>query len=118
VLLVEVDVAGRETLRQMLEHEGVLVTEASSAEQAIGLARSLPFNAVITNLSLGEGVRDGRWLLHRLRSIPRIPPVPVIAVTDQAGHPAAGFFAVLMKPLDAREFAAVVRGAGGALFPL
>jgi CheY-like chemotaxis protein len=111
VLVIDADDTSRETLRQMLEHEGLIVTEATSAEHALALAATGTFGAVITDLSLGDRVRDGLWLLHRLRSIPTIPHVPVIAIKDGAGRTPDGFLGVLIKPLDARQVAAVVRDA-------
>jgi DNA-binding response OmpR family regulator len=57
LLLVEDDASNRLTLSVLLEDLGFEVTEAETYEQAEGLLRAQPFDAVI--LDRGLGTRDG-----------------------------------------------------------
>jgi CheY-like chemotaxis protein len=118
VLVVEDHEDSRDVLRQMLEHIGIRVAEASSAEQALALADAATFDAVITDVSLSTGARDGIWLLKRLKTHPRNAHAPVIAVTGrkerQTELAGRGFFVVMMKPVDVHQLTAVIKGAVGS----
>jgi CheY-like chemotaxis protein len=117
VLVVEDHDDSRDLLRQMLEHGGLRVSEASTAEQAVALADATTFDAVITDVSLTSGTRDGIWLLKRLQAHPRNSHAPVIAVTGrkerQMELSGRGFFTVMMKPIEILQLGAVIRGAMG-----
>ena len=73
---------------------------------------TMRFDVVITDITLSGSARDGVWLLERLQRAGS--PSPVIAMT---GHKEReddlvrmGFAAVLIKPLDALNLAAIVQG--------
>ena len=99
-------------LRQILEYSGLGVSESATAEDALTMASATRFDVVITDISLGGGVRDGVWLMQRLQRT--APSMPVVAMT---GHKERydelmrlGFAAVLIKPIDALNLAAIVQG--------
>ena len=80
------------------------------------MASATRFGVVITDISLGGGVRDGVWLMQRLQRT--APPMPVVAMT---GHKERydelmrlGFAAVLIKPIDALNLAAIVQACCAA----
>jgi CheY-like chemotaxis protein len=112
VLIVEDHEDSRDMLRQILEYSGLHVSEAATADDALALATATRFDVVITDISLGGGIRDGVWLTQRLQRT--AAPIPVVAMT---GHKERqdelrrlGFAAVLIKPIDALNLAAIVQG--------
>ena len=112
VLVVEDHDDSRDMLRQILEYSGLRVSESATADDALSMADATRFDVVITDISLSGGVRDGVWLTQRLHRV--APTIPVVAMT---GHKERqdelmrlGFAAVLIKPIDALNLAAVVQG--------
>src|SRR5688500_1346842 len=79
VLIVEDDVDSRQLLRQLLEHEGALVSTAAHAFEALErLQASVPDVALV---DLRMPVLDGIELVTELRRSPRVAHVAIIAVT-------------------------------------
>jgi CheY-like chemotaxis protein len=100
VLIVEDHEDSRARMQQLLEHGGMVVRAVASADEALAVARSETLAIVLTDVSLGGGVRDGVWLLNRLRQA--APALAVIAVTAQKERADElldmGFAAVVVKP--------------------
>jgi CheY-like chemotaxis protein len=77
ILLVDDDEACRKFLALGLEQEGMIVTQAPSAEDAIKILQSSYFDAVATDVNLPE--MDGVALLRFIRE--DIGKIPVILIT-------------------------------------
>jgi two-component system CheB/CheR fusion protein len=112
-LVVDDDQQAVDTLRQLLELEGVQVQAASSGAQALQLAQAQRFNFVISDIAMPE--MDGHQLVERLKQLPGWGEVPVIALTGM-GRPvdarraiAAGFAAHLKKPLTLQRLLETLR---------
>ena len=110
-LVVEDHEDSRDMMRQLLEHAGMVVTAVASADDALRVARGQTLAIVLTDLSLGNSVRDGVWLLHRLRRAFR--DLPIVAVTGRKERADElldmGFAAVLVKPTIADDLIATIR---------
>jgi DNA-binding response OmpR family regulator len=113
VLLVEDHQDSREMMQQLLEHAGMTVKAVTSAEEALAVALTETLTIVLTDVSLGGGVRDGVWLLNRLRLTS--PHLPVIAVTGRRERVdellEMGFAAVSVKPSEVDSLLAIIRDA-------
>lgn len=103
VLVVDDDAGSADTLRLLLETEGMRVVQATSGTDALVHARQVPFDVVITDIVMPN--MDGRQVLDALRADKRTRGLPVIAVTGvvrQGGNKwldEAGFTAHLHKPV-------------------
>src|SRR5207244_4344631 len=103
ILLVDDDPASVDTMRRLLEHEGMKVTQASTPAEALAQAKQAGFDVILTEIAMPQ--MDGHALVEALRRQSRSAGVPVIAVTG-LGRPAdvkraldAGFQAHLTKPV-------------------
>lgn len=118
VLLVEDDDAVRLLTRQLLEHFGYAVVDASSAARALELYASAdpPFRLLITDVSMPE--IDGIELVRRLRAIsPSIRALFFTGYSEELNRRPADLrsIPVLAKPFSAEALAAAVREAIGPL---
>jgi CheY-like chemotaxis protein len=102
VLLVEDDPQTREGYAEFLECAGFTVSQAATAEQALGQALERPPDAVVTDIALPG--RDGFALASALRRQPRTHQIPIVAMTaywatdlHDRGR-ASGITAILSKP--------------------
>jgi CheY-like chemotaxis protein len=92
----------------LLTHAGYEVSTASSAGDAISLAREHHFDVVISDI--GMPVMNGYELARALRSLPGYETVPMVAVTgysmfdDRSRSLTAGFNEHVTKPIDPRAF--------------
>jgi two-component system CheB/CheR fusion protein len=104
VLVVEDNPDMLESLRLLLELQGVKVTPASSAAAALQAAAEKDFDLLVSDIAMPE--MDGLQLIAELRRRPRSAHWPAIAVTGFAGAAdgqrarAAGFDAHVGKPLS------------------
>ena len=122
VLLVDDDHASVETLRHLLEGEGMGVEHAASGPEALEKARRHRFDVVLTDIAMPN--MDGHALLRALREDGRYEDVPVLALTGMARADDvrraldAGFRAHLSKPISAdRLFAALDEVLAGSEAP-
>jgi len=105
ILVVDDDIAIRETCEAQLSLEGYQVTTASSAERALESLASRPPDLLIVDVGL-QG-RSGLWLLSEIRA--RGLATPVIVITGHDGMESAvaamreGAQDYLAKPLDLEE---------------
>ncbi|MFN2499649.1 MAG: response regulator [Pyrinomonadaceae bacterium] len=97
-----------EMLSVLLTHAGYDVSCASTAPEALMLAREQHFDVVISDIGMPE--MNGYELAKALRSLPGYEGVPLVAVTgysmfdDRSRSITAGFNAHVTKPIDPRAF--------------
>ena len=95
-------------LSVLLTHAGYDVTCASTAPEALKLAREQRFDVVISDIGMPE--MNGYELAEALRSLPGYDSVPLVAVTgysmfdDRTRSLTAGFNEHVTKPIDPRAF--------------
>ncbi|HUS10469.1 MAG TPA: response regulator [Pyrinomonadaceae bacterium] len=97
-----------EMLSVLMTHAGYDVSTASSAQEAITLAREHHFDLVISDIGMPE--MNGYELAQALRSLPGYDTVPMVAVTgysmfdDRRHSLTSGFNEHVTKPIDPRSF--------------
>jgi two-component system, cell cycle response regulator DivK len=112
VLLVEDTEDNRQMMRRLLEMSGYRVVEATNGREAVEVASEEHPRIILMDLSLP--FIDGLAATRRIRSLPDLRNVPIIAVSahDTADFHnealAAGCNAYLTKPIDYSELEAVV----------
>ena len=112
LLLVEDDKDARDVFCAMLDYEGAMVLGAASAEEALGILRTVRPHAIITDIALPG--RDGFWLLEQLRASSRLDNIPVVALTAVARRDeilGAGFDTFVAKPVRPESVADAVLAA-------
>ncbi len=113
ILVVDDEEIMREILDALLAREGYHVRLASSAEEGLDLARSLPFDAAIVDVMM-PGM-DGLAMLEELKKLDE--DLPVLMVTAYASVETAitamkrGAFDYITKPFKNDEVMVVVRNA-------
>jgi CheY-like chemotaxis protein len=101
-----------EMLSVLMTHAGYEVSTASSAQEAIALARDNHFDMVISDIGMPE--MNGYELAEALRMLPGYEAVPMVAVTgysmfdDRSRSLNAGFNEHVTKPIDPRAFLALI----------
>jgi signal transduction histidine kinase len=101
----------------LLEGSGAVVSLALNGDQALSLAGRDEFDIIFSDISM-PGM-DGFELLRRLRDIPRLKDVPVLALTgfgqveDIQRAKDAGFFAHIVKPIDFESLALTLESIRG-----
>src|SRR6185436_10371211 len=86
VLLVEDTEDNRQMMRRLLEMSGYEVIEAINGEEAVRLASEARPQIILMDLSLP--LIDGLTATRRIRSLPYLSDVPIIAVS---AHDTADF---------------------------
>jgi CheY-like chemotaxis protein len=115
VLLVEDVEDNRALARFVLAAMGLEVVEARCGAEALARAAERRPDLVLMDLSLPQ--MDGYEAAERLRTLPGLAAVPILAVTahamagDREKVLAAGFDGYLTKPLDLKAFRAAVTAA-------
>jgi CheY-like chemotaxis protein len=112
VLLVDDDVAVRETAAAVLQAQGYAVTEVAEARQALGLLRGgAPFDVLVTDVVM-PGM-TGPELIRELRLLrPKLPAVMISGYTEPADLTASGgpgFF--VRKPFTPNALSATIEAA-------
>jgi signal transduction histidine kinase/CheY-like chemotaxis protein len=111
VLIVDDNVDAADSLAMVLKLEGHSVEQAYAAGEALRIAAAFEPEIVLLDIGLPEV--DGYEIARRLREIPALRAVKLVALTgygqaeDRARTHAAGFDLHLVKPVD---FAALARG--------
>ena len=112
VLVVDDDPVSRKLARDTLASLGMVVVEATDAENALDLACHVPPDLILMDLRL-PGM-SGAEALKDLRKSARLARVPVIAVTASVFADGGrslkqnGFDAYVAKPYHFRDLAEVV----------
>jgi two-component system, cell cycle response regulator DivK len=112
VLLVEDTEDNRQMMRKLLELSGYRVVEAVNGEEAVRVAAEAQPDVILMDLSLP--LIDGLAATRRIRSMPGLKVVPIIAVSAHdtadfhADALAAGCDAYITKPIDYVELEELV----------
>jgi two-component system, cell cycle response regulator DivK len=112
VLLVEDTEDNRQMMRKLLEMSGYQVVEATNGEEAVTVASEQHPQIILMDLSLP--LIDGLAATRRIRSLPGLDKVPIIAVSahDTADFHsealAAGCNAYITKPINYPELEEIV----------
>ena len=112
VLLVEDTEDNRQMMRKLLEMSGYQVVEAINGVEAVRMAYEERPGIILMDLSLP--LIDGLTATRRIRSVPDLSRVPIIAVSahDTADFHsdalAAGCDAYITKPIDYPELEGLV----------
>jgi DNA-binding NtrC family response regulator len=113
VLVVDDEAYVRESLQALLEAEGLRVTTAAGAGQALEILARQRFDVIVTDLKMPSG--DGFALLEESRAAGIAIPILVVTgagtISDAVAAMKAGAFDFLQKPVDPEELALLVRRA-------
>ncbi|MBI5691820.1 MAG: response regulator [Verrucomicrobia bacterium] len=113
VLLAEDDANVRETTIDLLSLIDVKVQGVASGREAAQVLEAEGVDLIITDMIMPDG--DGRWLLHHVRTTPRLAATRVIMLSaradldDVAAGLSAGADEYLTKPFDPEKLLAVVQ---------
>jgi two-component system, cell cycle response regulator DivK len=113
ILIVEDNEKNMKLVRDILRHHGHATVEAQSGEEGVRLAVAAPPDLVLMDIQL-PGI-DGYEATRRIRAIPALAKVPIIAVTsyalsgDEAKTRAAGCDGYVAKPFSPRQLLAKIR---------
>jgi CheY-like chemotaxis protein len=112
ILLVEDTEDNRQMMRKLLEMSGYRVVEAVNGEEAVKVASRAKPAIILMDLSLP--LIDGLAATRRIRGIPELSQVPIVAVSahDTADFHSdalnAGCNAYITKPIDYPELEEIV----------
>lgn len=113
VLVVDDEPYVRESLAEVLRAEGLRVTTAAGAEEALDVLAKKRFDVIVTDLRMPSG--DGFLLLEESRAAGIAIPILVITgvgtVSEAVAAMKAGAFDFLQKPVDPDELVLLVRRA-------
>ncbi|MEA9947756.1 CHASE domain-containing protein [Xanthomonas campestris pv. raphani] len=115
LLLVDDSEINCEVAQRILEGEGAMVTVAHDGEQAVNTLKRAPdlFHLVLMDVQMP--VVDGYEATRRLRQIPSLASLPVIALTAGAFRPQqekaleAGMNGFIAKPFNVEELVTAIR---------
>ncbi len=113
IMVVDDNADAAESLAMMLELDGHSVIRAHDARAAIGLARNERPNVMLLDIGLPD--IDGYELARRLRALPEVDAVRLIAVTgygqaeDRRRAQDAGFDDYLVKPVEFESLRAMLQ---------
>jgi two-component system, chemotaxis family, CheB/CheR fusion protein len=120
VLVVDDNADAAETLRMVLELQGLVVEVVEDGPAA--LQRMESFAPDVLLLDLGLPGMNGLQVAERVRATPRGPEVLIVAVTgwgqeEDRERTVAAFDAHLTKPVDTQRLLALISDSHGAEAP-
>jgi two-component system, cell cycle response regulator DivK len=113
ILVVEDTEDNRQIVRDLLTSVGYELIEAVDGAEGVAMAQSHRPDLILMDMQLPE--LDGYEATRRIRAIPELAKVPIIAVTsyalsgDEAKTRAAGCDGYVAKPFSPRQLLAKVR---------
>ena len=113
ILIVEDNEDNRRILRDLLTRAGYEIVEAEAGDTAVALAKSSAPDLILMDIQL-PGI-DGYEATRRIRALPALAGVPIIAVTsyalsgDEQKAADAGCDAYVTKPFSPRQLLAKIR---------
>lgn len=114
ILLVEDNLEVRQMVEVTLRRLGAAVTPVGSVDEALHTLRVQSFDVIVSDITMPR--RDGFDLIRELKraTLPSTSETPAIALTAHAGEEfrerllAAGYSAVVEKPVEAERLAAEI----------
>ena len=113
ILVIEDTEDNRQIIRDLLSSVGYELIEAADGAEGVALARSQNPDLILMDIQLPQ--MDGYEATRRIRAIPELARVPIIAVTsyalsgDEAKTREAGCDGYVAKPFSPRQLLAKVR---------
>jgi two-component system, cell cycle response regulator DivK len=113
ILVVEDTEDNRKIVRDLLTSVGYELVEAVDGGEGVAMAQSERPDLILMDIQLP--VIDGYEATRRIRAIPELAAVPIIAVTsyalsgDEAKTRAAGCTGYVAKPFSPRQLLAKIR---------
>jgi len=113
ILVVEDTEDNRQIIRDLLSSVGYELIEAADGAEGVALAQQERPDLILMDIQLPE--IDGYEATRRIRDIPELAKVPIIAVTsyalsgDEAKTREAGCDGYVAKPFSPRDLLAKVR---------
>ncbi len=108
VLYIEDTFENRVLIRRILQADGFTVLEAESAHHAFQVLETETPDLILMDINMPD--MDGYTLTQRLRDIPRLAHIPIIALTanvmrgDRERTLEAGCDGYIQKPIDVDTF--------------
>ncbi len=108
VLYIEDTFENRVLIRRILQADGFTVLEAESAHHAFQVLETETPDLILMDINMPD--MDGYTLTQRLREIPRLAHIPIIALTanvmrgDRERTLEAGCDGYIQKPIDVDTF--------------
>jgi two-component system, cell cycle response regulator DivK len=113
ILVVEDTEDNRQIIRDLLSSAGYELIEAADGAEGVALAQSQHPDLILMDIQLPQ--MDGYEATRRIRAVPGLAAVPIIAVTsyalsgDEAKTRAAGCDGYVAKPFSPRQLLAKIR---------
>jgi two-component system, cell cycle response regulator DivK len=113
ILIVEDTEDNRQIIRDLLSSVGYELIEAEDGAAGVALAQSEHPDLILMDIQLPK--MDGYEATRRIRAVPELATVPIIAVTsyalsgDEAKTRAAGCDGYIAKPFSPRQLLAKIR---------
>jgi two-component system, cell cycle response regulator DivK len=113
ILIVEDTEDNRQIIRDLLSSVGYELIEAEDGAAGVALAQSEHPDLILMDIQLPQ--IDGYEATRRIRAMPELAKVPIIAVTsyalsgDEAKTRAAGCDGYIAKPFSPRQLLAKIR---------
>jgi two-component system, cell cycle response regulator DivK len=113
VLIVEDNELNMKLFRDLLEAHGYETSGTSNGFEALDLVRKMRPDLILMDIQLPQ--MDGYEATRRIRAVPELAKVPIIAVTsyalsgDEAKTRAAGCDGYIAKPFSPRQLLAKIR---------
>ncbi len=114
ILVIEDTEDNREIMRDLLTGAGYEVMEAHDGAAGVAAAKAHVPDLILMDIQLP--VLDGYEATRRIKAMPELAHIPIIAVTsyalsgDEAKTKAAGCNGYVAKPFSPRQLLAQVRG--------
>jgi two-component system, cell cycle response regulator DivK len=114
ILVIEDTEDNRAIMRDLLTGAGYEVMEANDGAAGVAAAKTLVPDLILMDIQLP--VLDGYEATRRIKAMPELAHIPIIAVTsyalsgDEAKTKAAGCNGYVAKPFSPRQLLAQVRG--------
>jgi len=109
ILYVEDNISNRVLVRRILAADGYEVIEAENAQHTLDIIEGLNPDLILMDINMPD--MDGYTLTGKLKEIPRLAKVPIIALTanvmrgDKERTLNAGCDGYIQKPIDVDTFA-------------
>jgi two-component system cell cycle response regulator DivK len=113
ILVVEDQEDDRQIIRDMLAGTGYAITEAEDGEQALAAVAKERPDLILMEIQLPS--MDGYEAMRRIRTLPALLSIPIIAVTSYAPNEeeqkarTAGCDDFVLKPYSPRQLLAKIR---------